>query len=163
MKRIAIYPGSFDPVTNGHINLIRRAARHFDKVIVAVAKDSQKKPLFTIEERIDMLKEVTKDIEGVEVDSFEGLLVDYVKKKGAKVVLRGLRAVSDFEYEFQMAHMNHKLFEEMETFFMVTGAEEFFISSNLVKEVARLHGCVKGLVPEYVRQKLAEKFGKGSE
>jgi len=163
MKRIAIYPGSFDPVTNGHINLIKRAARHFDKVIVAVAKDSQKKPLFTIEERIDMLKEVTKDIEGVEVDSFEGLLVDYVKRKGAKVVLRGLRAVSDFEYEFQMAHMNHKLFEEMETFFMVTGAEEFFISSNLVKEVARLHGCVKGLVPEYVRQKLAEKFGKGSE
>ena len=163
MKRIAIYPGSFDPVTNGHINLIKRAARHFDRVIVAVAKDSQKKPLFTIEERIDMLKEVTKDIEGVEVDSFDGLLVDYVKKKGAKVVLRGLRAVSDFEYEFQMAHMNHKLFEEMETFFMVTGAEEFFISSNLVKEVARLHGCVKGLVPEYVRQKLAEKFGKGSE
>jgi pantetheine-phosphate adenylyltransferase len=163
MKRIAIYPGSFDPVTNGHINLIKRAARHFDKVIVAVAKDSQKKPLFTIEERIDMLKEVTKDIEGVEVDSFDGLLVDYVKKKGAKVVLRGLRAVSDFEYEFQMAHMNHKLFEEMETFFMVTGAEEFFISSNLVKEVARLHGCVKGLVPEYVRQKLAQKFGKGSE
>jgi pantetheine-phosphate adenylyltransferase len=163
MKRIAIYPGSFDPVTNGHINLIKRAARHFDKVIVAVAKDSQKKPLFTIEERIDMLKEVTKDIEGVEVDSFEGLLVDYVKRKGAKVVLRGLRAVSDFEYEFQMAHMNHKLFEEMETFFMVTGAEEFFISSNLVKEVARLHGCVKGLVPEYVRQKLAEKFGKGNE
>jgi len=163
MKRIAIYPGSFDPVTNGHINLIKRASRHFDRVIVAVAKDSQKKPLFTIEERIDMLKEVTKDIEGVEVDSFDGLLVDYVKKKGAKVVLRGLRAVSDFEYEFQMAHMNHKLFEEMETFFMVTGAEEFFISSNLVKEVARLHGCVKGLVPEYVRQKLAEKFGKGSE
>jgi len=162
MKRIAIYPGSFDPVTNGHINLIKRASRHFDRVIVAVAKDSQKKPLFTIEERIDMLKEVTKDIEGVEVDSFDGLLVDYVKKKGAKVVLRGLRAVSDFEYEFQMAHMNHKLFEEMETFFMVTGAEEFFISSNLVKEVARLHGCVKGLVPEYVRQKLAEKFGKGS-
>ena len=163
MKRIAIYPGSFDPVTNGHINLIKRASRHFDRVIVAVAKDSQKKPLFTIEERIDMLKEVTKDIEGVEVDSFDGLLVDYVKKKGAKVVLRGLRAVSDFEYEFQMAHMNHKLFEEMETFFMVTGAEEFFISSNLVKEVARLHGCVKGLVPEHVRQKLAEKFGKGSE
>jgi pantetheine-phosphate adenylyltransferase len=163
MKRIAIYPGSFDPVTNGHINLIKRASRHFDRVIVAVAKDSQKKPLFTIEERIDMLKEVTKDIEGVEVDSFDGLLVDYVKKKGAKVVLRGLRAVSDFEYEFQMAHMNHKLFEEMETFFMVTGAEEFFISSNLVKEVARLHGCVKGLVPEYVRQKLAQKFGKGSE
>mgnify|MGYP000706180305 CR=1 FL=1 len=163
MKRIAIYPGTFDPVTNGHINLIKRASRHFDKVIVAVAKDSQKKPLFAIEERVEMLKEVTKDIEGVEVDMFEGLLVDYVKKKGAKVVLRGLRAVSDFEYEFQMAHMNRKLYEEMETFFMVTGAEEFFISSNLVKEVARLHGCVKGLVPEYVRLKLAQKFGTGVE
>jgi pantetheine-phosphate adenylyltransferase len=163
MRRIAIYPGSFDPVTNGHINLIERASRHFDKVIVAVARASQKKPLFTFEERIEMLEEVTREIDGVEVDSFDGLLVDYVRKKGARVVLRGLRAVSDFEYEFQMAHMNHKLFEEMETFFMVTGAEEFFISSNLVKEIARLQGCVKGLVPECVREKLAERFGKGRE
>jgi len=155
---IAIYPGSFDPVTNGHINLIERAARVFDHVVVAVAMNSQKQGLFAVEERLDLLRAVTGGIAGVEVDSFEGLLVDYVRRRGARVVIRGLRAVSDFEYEFQMAHMNHKLYPELETVFMVTGADEFYISSQLVKEVARLGGCVDGLVPPAVRDALSAKF-----
>ncbi len=155
---IAIYPGSFDPVTNGHINLIERAARVFDRVVVAVAMNSQKEGLFAVEERLDLLRAVTSGLARVEVDSFDGLLVDYVRRQGARVVIRGLRAVSDFEYEFQMAHMNHKLYPELETMFMVTGADEFYISSQLVKEVARLGGCVEGLVPPAVRDALAAKF-----
>ncbi len=155
---IAIYPGSFDPVTNGHINLIERASRIFDSVVVAVAMNSQKLGLFTVEERVGLLRAVTAGIPSVEVDSFDGLLVDYVRRRGARVVVRGLRAVSDFEYEFQMAHMNHKLYPELETVFMVTGADEFYISSQLVKEVARLGGCVDGLVPPVVRDALRAKF-----
>lgn len=158
---IAIYPGSFDPVTNGHINLIERASRVFECVVVAVAMNTQKQGLFGVEERLHLLRVVTREIPGVEVDSFEGLLVDYVRRRGARVVIRGLRAVSDFEYEFQMAHMNHKLHPELETVFMVTGADEFYISSQLVKEVARLGGCVSGLVPPAVRDALAAKFSKG--
>lgn len=158
---IAIYPGSFDPVTNGHINLIERAARVFDHVVVAVAMNSQKQGLFAVEERLDLLRGVTDGVAGVEVDSFEGLLVDYVRRRGARVVIRGLRAVSDFEYEFQMAHMNHKLYPELETVFMVTGADEFYISSQLVKEVARLGGCVDGLVPPTVRDALYLRFRGG--
>ncbi len=158
---IAIYPGSFDPVTNGHINLIERAARVFDSVVVAVAMNSQKQGLFAVEERMALLRAVTDGVAGVEVDSFDGLLVDYVRRRGARVVIRGLRAVSDFEYEFQMAHMNRKLYPELETVFMVTGADEFYISSQLVKEVARLGGCVDGLVPPAVRDALSAKFRRG--
>ena len=157
---IAIYPGSFDPVTNGHVNLIERAARMFERVVVAVAMNSQKQGLFTVEERIALLTEVTRSLPAVEVDSFDGLLVDYVRRRGARIVIRGLRAVSDFEYEFQMAHMNHKLYPELETIFLVTGADEFYISSQLVKEVARLGGCVEGLVPAVVRDRLLKKFGR---
>lgn len=157
---IAIYPGSFDPVTNGHINLIERAARIFEHVVVAVAKNPQKQSLFSVEERVNLLRKVTEKIAKVEVDAFDGLLVDYVRRRGAKIVIRGLRAVSDFEYEFQMAHMNHKLYPELETIFMVTGADEFYISSQLVKEVARLGGCVEGLVPPVVQEALKAKFAK---
>lgn len=157
---IAIYPGSFDPVTNGHINLIERAARIFEHVVVAVAKNPQKQSLFSVEERVNLLRKVTEKIAKVEVDAFDGLLVDYVRRRGAKIVIRGLRAVSDFEYEFQMAHMNHKLYPELETIFMVTGADEFYISSQLVKEVARLGGCVEGLVPAVVQEALKAKFAK---
>jgi len=157
---VAIYPGSFDPVTNGHINLIQRASMVFDDLVVAVAGNVRKTGLFTVDERVEMLRESTAGVRGVKVDRFDGLLVDYMRRKGARVVIRGLRAVSDFEYEFQMAHMNRKLWGEMETVFMVTGAEEFFISSQVVKEVASLGGCVKGLVPDVVRKRLLEKFGK---
>ena len=158
--KVAVYPGSFDPVTNGHINLVRRATGIFDKVIVAVAINSQKSGLFTVDERKELLRAAVGDLEGVEVDSFDGLLVDYAKNRKAKVVIRGLRAVSDFEYEFQMAHMNHKLLPELETIFMVTGTSEFYISSQLVKEVARLGGSVEDLVPDVVREALDAKFGR---
>lgn len=154
----AIYPGSFDPVTNGHINLIERAAEIFDHVVVAVATNSQKKGLFDESERVALLEACVGGIEGVHVDSFEGLLVDYVRNRGARIVIRGLRAVSDFEYEFQMAHMNHKLYSNLETVFMVTGTTEFYISSQLVKEVARLGGPVDELVPPVVRDELLKKF-----
>jgi len=154
----AIYPGSFDPVTNGHINLIERAAEIFDHVVVAVATNSQKKGLFDEQERVALLEACVGGIDGVQVDSFEGLLVDYVRNRGARIVIRGLRAVSDFEYEFQMAHMNHKLYSDLETVFMVTGTTEFYISSQLVKEVARLGGPVDELVPPVVRDELLKKY-----
>ena len=154
----AIYPGSFDPVTNGHINLIERAAEIFDHVVVAVATNSQKKGLFDEQERVALLEACVGGIDGVQVDSFEGLLVDYVRNRGARIVIRGLRAVSDFEYEFQMAHMNHKLYSDLETVFMVTGTTEFYISSQLVKEVARLGGPVDELDPPEVRDELLKKY-----
>lgn len=157
---IAVYPGSFDPITNGHLNIVRRAVRLFDRVVVAVAVNSEKQGLFTLEERMELIRGAVAQMPQVEVDSFEGLLVDYMRRRGARIVVRGLRAVSDFEYEFQMAHMNRKLYPEMETVFLVTGAEEFFISSHLVKEVARLGGCVEGLVPENVRDALMKKYGR---
>jgi pantetheine-phosphate adenylyltransferase len=156
--KVAVYPGSFDPVTNGHLNLIRRALSIFDRVIVAVAFNIRKTGFFTVEERVRMLKDATKGMRGIEIDSFDGLLVDYVQSKGARVVIRGLRAVSDFEYEFQMAHMNHKLRAEVETVFLVTGADEFFISSNVVREVATLGGSIKCLVPEIVRDAVQRKL-----
>lgn len=154
----AIYPGSFDPVTNGHVNLIQRAAEIFDQVLVSVAMNSQKKALFTESERVAMLEASVGGLPGVEVDAFDGLLVDYVRRKGARIVIRGLRAVSDFEYEFQMAHMNHQLHSGLETVFMVTGTTEFYISSQLVKEVARLGGKVDDLVPGVVRDELMKKY-----
>jgi pantetheine-phosphate adenylyltransferase len=157
---IAIYPGSFDPITNGHVDLVKRTLRVFDKVIVAIAINPEKdRSLFTLEERLAMVREVFDETGGrVEADSFQGLLVDYAERKGSTVIIRGLRAISDFEYEFQMAMMNHRLKPHLETFFMMTGESEFYISSRLVKEVVSLGGNVSGLVPPNVLKKLATKF-----
>ncbi|MGI6703128.1 MAG: pantetheine-phosphate adenylyltransferase [Clostridia bacterium] len=155
--KIAVYPGSFDPITYGHIDIIDRASRLFDNVIVAVLNNPSKAPLFDTEERMDMIRNATSELRNVEVDSFSGLLIDYVDQKGANTVLKGLRAVSDFEYELQMALMNRKLNRNVETIFMMTSSRYSFLSSSLVKEVARLGGCVKELVPDYVSEKLLEK------
>jgi len=157
---LAIYPGSFDPITNGHVDLVKRTLRVFDKVIVAIASNPDKdRSLFSLQERIDMVNEVFADLHGrVSADSFQCLLVDYAERKGSTVVIRGLRAISDFEYEFQMAMMNHRLKPKLETLFMMTGESEFYTSSRLVKEVASLGGDVSGLVPDNVLAKLREKF-----
>ena len=153
----AIYPGSFDPLTNGHMSLIHRGLKMFDKVIVAILVNPKKTPLFSIEERRTMILEAVKDPR-VEIDSFQGLLVEYAKKKSVNVVLRGLRAVSDFEYEFQLANMNRKLDPDFDTVFMMTGQDSFYISSQLVQEVASLGGDVSELVPPNVLRALREKF-----
>ncbi len=159
-NNVAVYPGSFDPITNGHVDLVKRTLRIFDKVIVAIATNPDKDlSLFSVKERLQMIREVFKGLNGrVEADSFEGLLVDYAEETGAKVIIRGLRAVSDFEYEFQMAMMNRRLKPNLETLFMMTGESEFYISSRLVKEVANFGGNVSGLVPTNVLKKLKEKF-----
>ncbi|MBQ2897550.1 MAG: pantetheine-phosphate adenylyltransferase [Clostridia bacterium] len=148
--KIAIYPGSFDPITNGHADIVKRAACVFDKVIVAVSVNSQKTSLFSIEERIELAKTVFSDYENVQVDTFTGLLVDYAQKVGAKTIIKGLRAVSDFEYEFQMAHMNKKLYPEVETMFMMSNQRYSYLSSSIVKEVGKLGGDLTGLVPEQI-------------
>ena len=159
-QNIAIYPGSFDPITNGHVDLVKRALRVFDKVIVAIATNAGKDTsLFTVEERLEMIREVFDALKDrVKADSFQKLLVDYAERKQAPVIIRGLRAVSDFEYEFQMAMMNHRLKPNVETFFMMTGESQFYISSRLVKEVVGLGGNVEGLVPNNVLKKLNRKF-----
>ncbi len=157
---IAVYPGSFDPITNGHIDIILRSCEIFSKVIVAVAHNSEKKGLFTPEERVEIIREVFKDNPKIEVDYFNGLLVKYLKEKNVKVIIRGLRAVSDFEYEFQMALMNKKLWKELETVFMMSSENYMYVSSRIVKEIFSLGGCVKDLVPDYVRERLEEKFKK---
>lgn len=161
-NNVAIYPGSFDPITNGHVDLIRRTLRVFDKVIVAIATNPGKDgSLFTLDERLDMVREVFKKLKGrVRADSFEGLLVDYAERKRATVIIRGLRAISDFEYEFQMAMMNHRLKPKLETFFMMTGESEFYISSRLVKEVVSLGGDVAAFVPANVLRRLNRKFNR---
>jgi pantetheine-phosphate adenylyltransferase len=156
---LAVYPGSFDPFTNGHLDIVGRALKAFDRLIIAVASNSTKTGMFTIQERQDLIRELFKDEPQVEVDTFSGLLVDYLRKRGARAVIRGLRAVSDFEYEFQMANMNRKLYPEAETFFLMTGNDYFYVSSSLVKEVAQLGGCLEGLVPELVLAQLLEKTG----
>ncbi|MFN0061785.1 MAG: pantetheine-phosphate adenylyltransferase [Myxococcaceae bacterium] len=156
---IAIYPGSFDPLTNGHLSLISRGLSMFDRLIVAVANNPKKTPLFSVAERRKLIRDACPDSR-VEVDDFEGLLVDYVRKKGVFVVLRGLRAVSDFEFEFQMANMNRKLDPKVETVFMMTGEDYFYISSQLVREVASMGGDVAGLVPANVFSQLRGKFPK---
>jgi pantetheine-phosphate adenylyltransferase len=158
MGKIAVYPGSFDPITNGHIDIIQRGLEIFDGVIVAIADNAQKKSLFTIEERVDMVKIALRELPDVVVESFRGLLVDYVEKTNVGVILRGLRATSDFEYEFQMAHMNKSLNKKLDTLFMMTGRDYFFISSRTVKEVASLGGDVNGLVPPVVAERLEKKF-----
>jgi len=158
--QLAICPGSFDPVTNGHLDIIERSSRIFDKVLVVVFTNPLKSPLFSVEERVEMLREVTRDLANVEVDHSDGLLSDYALSKDAKVIVKGLRAVSDFEMEFQMARMNQKLAPSVETVFMMTSTEFSYLSSSIVKEVARFGGCVRELVPEVVARRLAEKFGR---
>jgi pantetheine-phosphate adenylyltransferase len=161
--RLAVYPGTFDPVTNGHCDLVWRGLKLFDRIIVAVAENGTKAPLFTIEERMDMLRRTFENVPNVEVDSFPGLLVDYVANRGANTILRGLRAVSDFEYEFQLALMNRKLRKEIQTVFLITGLRWIFISSSIVKEAARFGGDVHDMVPGVVREKLKEKFSAASK
>lgn len=156
-KRIAVYPGTFDPLTNGHISLIRRGLEVFDQIIVAVAMDTPKIPMFTLAERLEMLEEVFAPEPRVVVESFEGLLVEYARSKGARVILRGLRAVSDFEYEFQLALMNRKLARNLQTIFLMTDYKWLYISSTIIKEAARLGGDIHGLVPDAVVRRLKEK------
>ncbi len=163
MKKIAVYPGSFDPVTNGHIDLIKRTLGIMDELIVAVVKNPEKKPLFSVEERVEILKEVTKDLKDVRIDSFDELLVDYAKKIGAKTIIRGLRAISDFEYEFQMALMNRKLNKEIETVFMMPSARYSYLSSSMIKEVVSFGGSLCELVPKIVEERLKEKLAKNTK
>jgi pantetheine-phosphate adenylyltransferase len=157
---IAAYPGSFDPLTNGHMDIIKRSSRCFDKLYVAVFENPSKQPLFTMEERVEMIREECKDLPNVEVISSQGLLVNFARRHGIKVLVKGLRAVSDFDYEFKMALMNKKLAPEIETLFMMTSSEYLYLSSSLVKEVAAYGGCVKDLVPPSVERKLLSKFKK---
>ncbi|HVB88052.1 MAG TPA: pantetheine-phosphate adenylyltransferase [Candidatus Dormibacteraeota bacterium] len=155
---VAVYPGSFDPVTNGHLDLIARGAKIFDKLIVGITRNLDKDPLFAIQERVEMLETVTFDWKNVEVDVFDGLLMDYARARSASVVLRGIRAVSDYEYELQMAMMNRKIEPRIETVFMLPGEAYSYLSSRLVKELARLNGLPKGLVPAAVEERLRAKF-----
>jgi pantetheine-phosphate adenylyltransferase len=159
-KQIAIYPGSFDPITYGHLDIIERGLEVFSQIIIAVARNSEKKSLFSTGERITLIEEAIGNNPRVTVETFDGLLVDYVVSRGSRVILRGLRAVSDFEYEFQIAQMNHNLKREVETLFMMTSVPYGYLSSSIVKEVAGLQGPVESLVPPVVRKALAEKFGK---
>lgn len=154
---VAIYPGSFDPVTNGHLDLIERGQKMFDRLIVAVLKNLEKEPLFSVNERLEMLREVTRRWESVEIDVFEGLLVDYARKRGAGVILRGIRAISDYEYELQMALMNRKLEPGLETVFMLPAESFSYLSSKVVREIAQLGGPLTGLVPPIVEQRLRSK------
>ncbi|WP_099157974.1 pantetheine-phosphate adenylyltransferase [Virgibacillus ndiopensis] len=158
MNRLAICPGSFDPVTYGHLDIIRRGAKIFDQVIVTVFNNQSKAPLFTVEERMALLQETTKDIPNVSVDSSNGLLIDYARERNAHAVLRGLRAVSDFEYEMQITSMNKKLDENIETLFMMTNNQYSFLSSSIVKEVAKYKANVSDLVPEVVEKALKQKY-----
>jgi len=157
MSTLAVYPGSFDPLTNGHVDIISRGARMFDRIIVAMLVNAEKSPMFSMAERVDIAREVFKSEPKVEVDTFNGLLVDYVERKQATVIVRGLRAVSDFEFEFQMALMNRRLKPQIETVFMMPAEQYTYISSRLIKEVFALGGRVHGLVPELVEQRLREK------
>jgi pantetheine-phosphate adenylyltransferase len=158
LSNIAVYAGSFDPVTNGHLDIIERASKTFDKVIVAVFHNPNKNPLFTMEERMEMLAEAVQDFDKVEVDGFEGLLIDYINNQKAGVIIRGLRAVSDFEAEFQMASMNKKLAPEIETLFMMTSTKYAYLSSSSIKEVASFGGCIEGLVPDHVIKRLINRL-----
>ena len=155
--KIAVYPGSFDPCTNGHLDIIARASKLFDKVIVAVLENSNKSPLFSAQERVSMINKVTKNFENVGVTSFSGLLVDFIRENNADVVIKGLRAVSDFEYEFQMALTNKKLSDSFETLFLPTSAEYMFLSSSVVKEIAKYEGELLGLVPEELSDVIVER------
>jgi len=166
MKRIAVYPGTFDPFTNGHIDIVERGLRIFDELVVAVAANPHKSPLFTVEERKEIIRDAIKDMPNVRVDSFDDLLVEYVRNQKANVVIRGLRAISDFEYEFQMALMNRKICEEVETVFLMPNQAYSYLSSRIVKEIALLGGSVSGLVPPLAEKMLRERcqaLGKGAK
>ncbi|ABP67377.1 pantetheine-phosphate adenylyltransferase [Caldicellulosiruptor changbaiensis] len=158
--KIGVYPGSFDPVTNGHLDIIERASKIFDKLIVAVLVNPNKTPVFDIDERVELLKETTEHLPNVEVKAFKGLLIDFMKQENAKVIVKGLRAVSDFEYEFQMALLNKKLEPSIETIFMMTNSKYSYLSSSMVKEVARFGGCIEDLVPEKIAKKVMKKLNK---
>ena len=159
MTRIAIYPGSFDPVTNGHLDIVERGLKIFDNIIVAILHNPAKDSLFTVEERMDMLQQSMKNISNIEFDTFSGLLVDYAVKRKAHAILRGMRAVSDFEYEFQMALMNRRLQREIQTVFLMTGLRWIFTSSSIIKEAAQFGGDIEDMVPAIVNRKLKETFG----
>ena len=160
MKIKAVYPGTFDPITNGHTDLIRRAARLFDEVVIAVSTHPSKTPLFSVPERVEMIQQVTQSIDNVTVKFFDGLLIHYVEQQNAQVVIRGLRAVSDFEYEFQMASMNRKLDDSIETVFLTPSEQNTFLSSSMVREIARLKGDVSSFVAPEVEQALIQRFGE---
>jgi pantetheine-phosphate adenylyltransferase len=159
MEKIAIYPGSFDPITNGHLSILRRALTIFDSITIAIAERPRKTTLFSLEERMEMIRESIKNDNKVFVESFSGLLVDYVVSKNTNIILRGMRALSDFEYEFQMSLMNRKLNKNIQTIFMMTDYKWFYTSSTIIKEAASYGGTIKGLVPDIVCQKLKEKYG----
>jgi pantetheine-phosphate adenylyltransferase len=160
MPTLAVYPGSFDPLTNGHVDIITRGSRLFDRIVVAILVNPDKNPLFEMSERVDIARAVFRDLPNVEVDTFEGLLVDYVERRGAHVIVRGLRAVSDFEFEFQMALMNRRLNGKIETVFMMPAEQYTYISSRLIKEVFSLGGRVHGMVPDMVYERLRRKVAK---
>jgi pantetheine-phosphate adenylyltransferase len=160
MSRIAVYPGTFDPVTNGHIDIVQRGRKLFDHIVVAILHNPAKKALFTIDERLEMLRESMKHIPGLSYDVFEGLLVQYVQTRGAHAILRGMRAVSDFEYEFQLALMNRKLNREIETVFLMTGMRWFFTSSSIIKEAALFGGDISDMVPALVNQRVIARYEK---
>ncbi len=160
MQRIAIYPGSFDPVTNGHIDIIKRGLKLFDRIIVAILFNSAKQSLFTIEERTKMLENSLAKFPGIEIDTFDGLLIDYAVQRDAHAILRGMRAVSDFEYEFQMALMNRRFNREIQTVFLMTGLRWIYTSSSIIKEASRFGGDISGMVPQDVDLKLKEKFNR---
>ena len=157
-KKTAIYPGFFDPITNGHLSIVTRGLEIFDKLIISILNNPHKAPLFTIDERISMIKQAVQDNPNIEVDTFGGLLVDYVIQKKSNIILRGIRALSDFEYEFQMALMNRKLNRDVQSVFLMTDYKWFYISSTIIKEASSFGGDVSGLVPEFVNEKLKEKF-----
>ena len=159
MKKIAVYPGSFDPITYGHLDIIKRGLTIFDEIIIAVAKNSQKNALFTTDERVELIQDVVKGDERVTVDTFGGLLIDYVYSRGAHVIIRGLRAISDFEYEFQIAQMNSSIGREIETLFMMTSLQYGYLSSSIVKEVCSLNGTIDKFVPPEVKMALRQKYG----
>lgn len=158
MKKIAIYPGTFDPITNGHLDLIKRALRTFDEVIIAIAPSLKKQPLFTIQERLHLIHEAVAGLERTRVDTFHSLLVDYAKKQRGSAILRGLRAMSDFEYELQLAHMNRRLNKDIETVFMMPSQEYSYLTSSIIKEISSFGGSVRGLVPKAVEKALREKY-----
>ena len=161
MKRIAVYPGTFDPVTNGHLDLVERARRHFDRLVIAILRNEDKAPVFTVEERIALLEDAVRPWPNVGVATFDGLLVAYARQVGASVIVRGLRALSDFEYELQMAMMNRRLSPDLETVFLMPSEAYSYVSSRLVREVARLGGDTSGLVPDNVRDALAKRLRPG--